>query len=181
MPPSDTKSSKFLSLLLRHDPAKAGLTLDAAGWVDVDALLSAVNRAGIPLNLTTLQRVVAENDKQRFAFSEDGTKIRANQGHSIQVELGLQPIIPPALLYHGTAMRFVDAIRQEGLHPMSRRHVHLSTDPDTALNVGLRHGTPIVLEVHAERMHATGHIFFRSDNGVWLTERVPVEFLTFPE
>ncbi len=173
--------SKFLSFILRHDPAGAGLTLGESGWVDMDTLLVAVNQVGIPIDVSVLRRVVAENDKQRFALSEDGTKIRANQGHLVAVNLGLQPIMPPPLLYHGTATRFVTAIRQQGLRPMSRQHVHLSADTATALKVGQRHGTPLVLEIHAQRLHITDQLFFQADNGVWLTGQIPVEFIAFPE
>lgn len=174
------RTSKFLSRVLRHAPESVGLALDEAGWVDVQALLGAARRAGVALDRATLHRVVAENDKQRFALSADGTRIRASQGHSVRVELGLEPTEPPEVLFHGTAERSVDSIRAEGLRPGRRTHVHLSADEATAVAVGGRHGRPVVLRVHAGRMHAAGHAFYRSDNGVWLTDAVPAAYLDFP-
>jgi putative RNA 2'-phosphotransferase len=174
------RASKFLSLVLRHDPGRIGITLDAAGWVEVDALLGAAAAAGVALDRATLERVVAGNDKQRFAFSADGARIRASQGHSVRVELGLEPVAPPEVLFHGTAARFVESIRAGGLRPGSRTHVHLSPDEATAVAVGRRHGGPVVLRVAALAMHRDGHAFFRSENGVWLTGAVPARYLTFP-
>lgn len=171
--------SKFLSMVLRHDPGKIGLRLDAAGWAEVDELLAAAAAAGTRIDRATLERVVAENDKQRFALSPDGTRIRANQGHSVGVELGLQPQTPPEVLYHGTATRFVDSIRESGLHSASRTHVHLSADEVTARAVGQRHGRPVILSIAAGRMHRDGHPFFRSENGVWLTGAVPADYIDF--
>jgi putative RNA 2'-phosphotransferase len=173
-------TSRFLSLVLRHDPARIGVTLDEAGWVDVDALLDAAARAGKPIDRALLERIVAENDKRRFAFSADGTRIRASQGHSVRVELGLEPRTPPDVLFHGTATRFLDSIRRQGLLPGSRTHVHLSADEATAASVGRRHGAPAVLPVDARGMHGAGHAFFRAENGVWLTSAVPAEYLRFP-
>jgi putative RNA 2'-phosphotransferase len=170
-----------MSLVLRHDPAKFGVTLDPAGWARVDDLLAAAARAGIPLDDASLRRVVEESEKRRFALSDDGSMIRANQGHSVRVDLGLEPVEPPALLFHGTATRFLDAIRGAGLIPGSRQHVHLSADRETATAVGARHGRPVVLRVHAARMHADGHRFLRSANGVWLADAVPADYLEFPE
>jgi putative RNA 2'-phosphotransferase len=170
-----------MSLVLRHEPAKFSVELDEAGWTRVDGLLAAAARAGVPLDDATLRRVVAENDKQRFALSDDGAMIRASQGHSVDVELGLEPVEPPPVLFHGTATRFLDSIRREGLVPGSRRHVHLSTDAATATSVGSRHGRPTVLRIDAARMHAAGHRFFRSANGVWLTDAVPAEYLGSPD
>lgn len=169
--------SKFLSLVLRHNPGQIGITLDPGGWVAVETLLQAANRAGTPLTRAQLERVVSENDKQRFRFSEDGLRIRANQGHSVEVELGLAPQTPPAILYHGTATRFLAAIRQEGLKPGSRQQVHLSSDMATAQMVGARHGKPVVLTVNSGQMAADGHCFYQADNGVWLTDRVPPVYL----
>ena len=171
--------SKFLSKILRHKPHTIGLRLDANGWVDVDELLAAAQRAHAPLTRELLERVVAENDKQRFAFNADRTKIRANQGHSIRVDLQLPPQTPPDILYHGTAQKFLAAIRTEGLKPRGRNHVHLSSDAMTARKVGARHGEPLVLRVRAGEMHACGFVFFLSVNQVWLTERVPVEWIDF--
>jgi putative RNA 2'-phosphotransferase len=166
--------------VLRHAPESVGLRLDEAGWVDVDELLAAAARAGVALDRPTLERVVAENDKKRFALSDDGLRIRASQGHSVAVELGLTPVEPPEVLFHGTADRNLDSIRAQGLVSGSRTHVHLSADEATAVNVGRRHGRPVVLRVQAGEMHRAGHPFFRSDNGVWLTAAVPVEHIHFP-
>jgi putative RNA 2'-phosphotransferase len=170
-----------MSLVLRHEPAKFGVELDSGGWVRVDDLLAAAGRAGVPLDDESLRRVVAENDKKRFVLSEDGARIRASQGHSVEVDLGLEPVEPPALLFHGTATRFLDSIRQGGLIPGSRQHVHLSADEATATTVGARHGRPAVLRVDAARMHAEGHRFYLSANGVWLTATIPPGYLTIPE
>jgi putative RNA 2'-phosphotransferase len=170
------KTSKFLSLVLRHQPGKIGLTLDAQGWADVDELLTKANQHGVKLTRPMLNEVVSQNDKQRFAFSADGTRLRANQGHSIKIDLGLEPIAPPEYLYHGTATRFLAAIRQHGLLRGKRDYVHLSPDEATARQVGARHGEPIVLVVKAGEMHAAGFTFFRSANGVWLTGYVPSEY-----
>lgn len=175
-----TRTSKFLSLVLRHKPEEIGLTLDENGWADVDELLRLVNQHGRKLNRPLLERVVADNDKKRFAFSDDGTRIRASQGHSVEVDLALPPTEPPELLYHGTASRFVDSIRATGLHSANRQHVHLSLDITTATKVGQRHGKPVILVVRAGQMVTAGHRFYLSANGVWLTERVPVEFIDFP-
>jgi putative RNA 2'-phosphotransferase len=181
MDPSLVRASKFLSLVLRHDPGQIGITLDDAGWVDVGALLDAANRSGFALDRPTLDRVVAENDKRRFAVSEDGTRIRASQGHSVAVELGLAPQAPPEILFHGTAIRNVEAIRRGGLVPGRRTHVHLSRDEETAISVGRRHGAPVVLRVAAGEMHRAGHELVVSENGVWLARAVPVEFIAFPD
>lgn len=177
MDPALVRLSKFLSLVLRHAPERAGLTLDEAGWVDVDALLAGAAQAGVPLDRPTLERVVRENGKQRFALSPDGRRIRANQGHSVAVDLQLAPEAPPDVLYHGTATRFLGAIRREGLRPGRRTHVHLSADPETAAAVGQRHGQPAVLRVAAGRMHRDGYEFVRAANGVWLTAAVPPAYL----
>lgn len=171
------RKSKFLSLVLRHEPARAGIVLDAAGWVEVDALLRGCAEVGVRISRDELERLVAESDKQRFAFSEDGLRIRANQGHSVEVELQLAPQVPPEVLYHGTADRFLGAILATGLEKQARHHVHLSADRATAANVGGRHGRPVVLVVAAAEMHADGYVFFRSANGVWLTEHVPMRYV----
>lgn len=173
-------TSKFLSKVLRHAPESVGLRLDEAGWVDVDDLLAAAARAGVALNRPTLERVIAENDKKRFALSGDGVRIRASQGHSVAVELGLTPLEPPEVLFHGTADRNVESIRAQGLVPGRRTHVHLSADEATAVNVGRRHGRPVVLRVQAGELHRAGHPFFRSENGVWLTAAVPPGHIHFP-
>lgn len=173
------RASKWMSLVLRHDPATFGVVLDDAGWTPVDDLLAAAARARVPLNAALLRRVVEENDKRRFALSDDGARIRASQGHSVAVDLGLEPVEPPAVLFHGTATRFLDSIRRDGLVPGSRRHVHLSADAETATAVGARHGRPAILRVSAARMHADGHRFFLSANGVWLAGAIPAAYLVF--
>ena len=170
--------SKFLSYVLRHQPDKIGLQLDRQGWVDVDALLKQANAYGVPLNRPLLEEIVATNNKQRFSFSPNGQKIRANQGHSVPIDLGLEPQKPPAVLYHGTAQHFLESIFAAGLHSGNRRHVHLSRDAETALKVGRRHGKPVILQVAAQQMDADGHLFFCSDNGVWLTDQVAPRYLT---
>ena len=177
---NDTTLSKFLSLVLRHAPETIGLTLDANGWTDVDELVRRANAHGKTLTAADVLRITAESDKKRFTLSEDNLRIRAAQGHSIKVELGLTPVTPPDILFHGTATRFADAIKAEGLKPQSRQQIHLSLDEDTAVKVGQRHGKPIVFRVEAGRMHAEGYLFFRADNGVWLTDAVPPAFLLAP-
>ena len=171
--------SKFLSLVLRHQPEKVGVTLDREGWVPVAALLEALEAHGRRLTPDELREVVRSNDKQRFSFSPDGLSIRASQGHSVEVELGYEPAEPPAVLYHGTAERFVPSIRGRGLLKGRRHHVHLSEEEATAVAVGRRYGRPVVLRVASGAMHADGHAFFRSANGVWLTEHVPARYITF--
>ena len=171
--------SKFLSLVLRHRPEKVGLTLGDGGWVSVSELLRAFEAAGFPLRLADLQEVVRTNDKQRFSFSPDGRLIRANQGHSVKVELGYEATLPPPVLYHGTAERSLPSIKRQGLVKGRRHHVHLSDRPETAAAVGRRYGVPVVLEIASGRMHRDGHSFFRSANGVWLAEFVPAEYITF--
>lgn len=180
MDPQLVRLSKFISLVLRHQPQKYGLRLDERGWARVDDLIAAANRAGVPLTRELLLQVVAQNDKQRFAISEDGTAIRARQGHSFPVDLGLSPVAPPPQLYHGTAERFLASIRRQGLLRRSRQHVHLSPDVDTAIKVGQRHGRPVVLTVESGAMHRDGYQFYRSENGVWLVEAVPAAYLVFP-
>jgi putative RNA 2'-phosphotransferase len=171
------RDSKFLSYVLRHAPDSIGLTLGENGWVAVDELLVKAAAAGKPLDRDTLEEIVATSDKKRFSLSEDGSLIRAAQGHSVAVELGLTPVVPPETLYHGTATRFLKSIRAEGLKPGSRQQVHLSGDEATATAVGQRHGKPVVLRIASGAMHRSGHAFYRADNGVWLTDRVPPEFL----
>ena len=170
-------TSKFLSLVLRHRPEHIGLRLDQQGWVEIDELLAAAGRSGRQLTRPLLERIVRENDKQRFAISPDGKRIRARQGHSVEVDLGLQPVEPPELLFHGTVAKFMDSIRSAGLLRRKRQYVHLSPDVDTARKVGQRRGQPVILVVEAGRMWCDGHAFYRAENGVWLTECVPVEYL----
>jgi uncharacterized protein (TIGR02452 family) len=170
-----------LSLVLRHNPTSIGIVLDEAGWTSVNSLLAALAQHGHPLTREELAELVASSDKQRFALSEDGTRIRANQGHSIEVDLELPPATPPALLYHGTNAEFLGSIREQGLLKGSRQHVHLSADLQTATQVGARRGKPVILSIRAEEMAATGHTFYCSANGVWLTAYVPPAFVDFPE
>lgn len=171
------KRSKYLARHLRHQPEALGLTLDPGGWVAVDALLAAMRRHGIELSRAQLDEIVARNNKQRFSFDETGTRIRANQGHSIPVDLQLAPATPPDALYHGTSKATIGPILREGLQKMRRQHVHLSRDKATAIKVGSRHGAPIVLLVDAAAMARDGYQFFLSDNGVWLTDHVPPRYL----
>lgn len=176
-----TVLSKFLSLVLRHQPETAGVVPDAAGWVPVDALLAgSAKRLGRPVTRADLEHVVATNSKKRFEFSDDRTCIRASQGHSIDVELGYEPAVPPEVLYHGTATRFLDSIRAEGLSKMARHHVHLSAETSVTLQVGARHGKPALLTIRAGDMHRAGASFFVSTNGVWLVDAVPPECIGFP-
>lgn len=177
MKPVLTKHSKFLSLVLRHQPEVIGLELDGEGWADVAELVRLANASGRSLSVELVREVVADNDKQRFKLSDDGRRIRASQGHSIEVELGLPPALPPAVLYHGTAERNLESILRSGLDKRERQHVHLSHEVATAVKVGERYGRPVVLLVDAAAMHAAGHAFFVSANGVWLTDHVPPEFL----
>jgi putative RNA 2'-phosphotransferase len=173
--------SKLLSYSLRHEPETMGITLDRAGWADVSDLLDALRTRGEVISRQELVAVVHASDKQRFALSPDGTRIRANQGHSVDVDLGLQPSAPPPFLYHGTVARFLESIRGQGLLRRMRAHVHLSADVATAKMVAARRRGPIViLTVNAGAMHQAGHLFFRSANGVWLTEHVPPTHLQFP-
>ncbi|WP_108933705.1 RNA 2'-phosphotransferase [Streptomyces ardesiacus] len=172
------KVSKYLSKHLRHQPARIGLTLDEGGWVEIDALISAAAAHGFRFTREELDHVVATNDKRRFAV--EGTRIRASQGHSIDVDLGLPPASPPPYLYHGTVSRHLEGIRAEGLRPMNRHDVHLSSDRATATRVGARRGWPVVLAVDAAAMHRDGHLFRVSANGVWLTQSVPPRYLRFP-
>jgi putative RNA 2'-phosphotransferase len=154
------------------------LTLQTGGWVGVEDLLRASEQHGMRISRAELEEIVALNDKQRFSFDDSGSRIRANQGHSVTVDLQLEPLTPPAVLYHGTGHRSVDAILRDGLRSMSRQQVHLSTDVETARKVGARHGRPVVLTVDALAMSEQGHRFYCSDNGVWLVDQVPSQFLT---
>lgn len=171
------KTSKFLSLVLRHQPDKIGLTLDKAGWASIAELVTKAQAAGVDLTVALVQEIVTTNDKQRFAISPDGEHIRANQGHSLQVDLGLTPQPPPDLLYHGTTLRFLGSILREGLKRQGRQHVHLSVDIATATKVGQRHGKCIVIEIDAGAMYKNGFVFFLAENNVWLTEDVPPHYL----
>lgn len=171
--------SKFLSLILRHRPQVVHLTLDEQGWANTQELIEKINEHGTALTLPLLEEVVANNNKKRFAFNKDKSKIRASQGHSIPIKLNYEPVSPPPQLYHGTATRHIHSIRKEGLKKRSRHHVHLSADINTAKQVGMRHGVPVILTIRAAAMYEAGYEFFVSENGVWLTEHVPVEFIGF--
>jgi putative RNA 2'-phosphotransferase len=170
-------ASKFLSLVLRHQPELIGLELDAQGWACVDTLVTLANASGNAIDRALILEIIKESDKQRFALSGDGLRIRANQGHSIDVALGLQPSQPPDTLYHGTATRFLASILASGLHAGQRQHVHLSNTEKVAIEVGKRHGSPVVLLVDAKAMAESGHLFYLSENGVWLTGSVPANCL----
>ena len=170
--------SKFLSYVLRHQPDTVGIKLDLEGWTDIAALIAAAANNDKQLDRNLIQTVVTTNDKKRFAISEDGLRIRAVQGHSTEsVDIKYVEKIPPEFLYHGTATRFMESIRKEGLLAGSRQYVHLSQDEQTALAIGRRHGKPIVLKIEALRVHKQGFKFFQAENGIWLTEKVPAQFL----
>ena len=172
----DVRISKLLSYVLRHKPESIGLSLDANGWANIDELISKSSK--VRMTREDISRVVKNNDKQRFILSDDNEFIRANQGHSIKVDLGLKPISPPDSLFHGTATRFWASIKTEGLQKMNRHHVHLSEDAETAAKVGVRHGKLQILIVDSGAMAKAGHVFYVSENGVWLTENVPPQFLS---
>lgn len=172
------KASKFLSLILRHKPETINLQLDKEGWADVKDLLAGMRRKGWNnFSKDDLAEVVRDNNKQRFSFNEDKTKIRANQGHSINVDLGLKSVKPPENLYHGTVNKFLDSIKEGGLIKVSRQHVHLSIDIPTAVSVGSRRGKPVILTIQSLLMHEDGFKFYLSKNGVWLTDHVPSRYI----
>ncbi len=174
-----TETSKFLSYVLRHQPDAIGITLDLEGWTDIAALIAAAANDGKQLDWDLVQAVVTTSDKKRFAISEDGLRIRAVQGHSTEsVDINYVEKVPPEFLYHGTATRFMESIRKEGLLPSSRQYVHLSQDEQTALAVGQRHGKPVVLKIKALLMHKQGFKFFQAENGIWLTSAVPALLIT---
>jgi putative RNA 2'-phosphotransferase len=181
-PKSLTSTSKFLSLVLRHQPEVIGMQLDPEGWLTIDELIANANRKGNELSLELLHDVVASCEKKRFSLSDDGLKIRANQGHSVpDVELNLEPVTPPNQLFHGTVAAFIESIREQGLLKRSRNHVHLSADIESAKKVGARRGKPLILTIRTEAMHESGHSFYLSANGVWLTDAVPAQFIQFPD
>jgi putative RNA 2'-phosphotransferase len=167
------KKSKHLSLVLRHKPESAGLTLDDAGWVEVSKLLPAMK-----MTIEELKDVVENNNKQRFEFNIDESKIRARQGHSVDVDLGYKPEVPPDVLFHGTVKSSLDSIMKEGLKKMNRLHVHLSPDMETAIKVGSRRGIAVLLKIDAKRMHEAGIKFYHTDNNVWLTDNVPAKYIS---
>ncbi len=171
--------SKFLSLVLRHKPEEIGISMDANGWVDVDELIEKCTSRNMYLDFETLEEVVLTNDKQRFAFNDEYTKIRANQGHTVNVDLEFEPTKPADFLYHGTVEKYLTNIKSNGLQKMKRLHVHLSKDLETAIKVGSRRGQPIILKINASKMHEDGYPLYLSKNGVWLCDEVPVEYIEF--
>jgi len=173
------KISTFMSLVLRHKPEEIGLQLDENGWALVSDFISKMNSKGNTLDFESLEEIVSTNDKKRFAFNDDKTKIRASQGHSVIIDLALIEIIPPETLFHGTVEKFIDEIKTKGLLKMSRQHVHLSNDKDTATKVGSRRGNPIILIVNSAEMQKDGYKFYQSENGVWLTDHVPAKYIQF--
>lgn len=175
------KASKYLSKHLRHQPERIGITLEDGGWVKVDRLLRACKKDNFPISHWELEEIVANNDKKRFSFDETGNFIRANQGHSVDIDLQLERQIPPNVLFHGTGYKNIESILISGLSKMSRHHVHLSSDITTAQNVGARGGRPVVLVVDAIAMHKNGYIFYCSDNGVWLVDNIPPKYLKIQE
>ena len=176
-----TRTSKFLSYVLRHNPGALNLTLDPGGWADVDTLIANARAEGRSLSRARIRHLIDAGTKTRFALTTDGSKIRANYGHSIDVDLDLAPTPPPEFLYHGTARAALPSIREEGLRPQSRQYVHLSPTREEATAVGRRHGTPVVLPIDAPALHEAGHTLYRSTDTVWLTRRVPPAFIQFPE
>lgn len=174
------RRSKFLSLVLRHQPETAFVTLDSAGWVAVDELLAGCAKARMVFTREELDHMVATNPKRRFEYNEDCTRIRASQGHSVEVDLQYAPEVPPEMLYHGTATRFLDLIKAGGLQKMQRHHVHLADETKTTMQVGSRHGKPVMLIIQAAEMHRAGHVFYHATNGAWLVDHVPAEFIQFP-
>ena len=169
--------SIFISRVLRHRPEDANIQLDEHGWANVEELLAGIKATGREIDREILEEIVRTDKKQRYSFSEDGTLIRANLGHSIPVDVELEEQEPPEYLYHGTALRFLESIREQGLLPMSRLYVHLSGDVETAHMVGKRHGCPVVLRIHSGDMYRDGYHFFRSKNGVWLVKKVDVRYI----
>lgn len=169
--------SKLLSYLLRHNPESIGLKLNNAGWADVNELVLKINNSGKSINIDKLNNVVKYCDKNRFSFNENRTSIRANQGHSIEVNLGYQLSLPPDILYHGTGNKNEESILNSGILKMKRQHVHLSDSIKTAINVGTRHGKPIVFQIKSQKMNSEGYTFYKSENDIWLTNEVPVKYL----
>lgn len=178
---SRIRVSKLLSLVLRHDPARIGIVLDDAGWTSIAALLERLEATGTSVTREELDAIVRTSDKRRFAVSDDGLRIRASQGHSVDVDLGYAPAAPPEVLFHGTVAKFLSSIRAQGLIRGERHHVHLSAAEDTARQVGGRRGRPVILQIRADVMARDGHAFLLSANGVWLTEHVPASYIVFPD
>lgn len=172
------KTSVFISLILRHKPDVIGISLDEHGWANVQELINGINKTGkYSIDMPMLEEIVRNDNKQRYSFNEDTSKIRANQGHSINVDVELKKTVPPEVLHHGTGEKYVESINAEGLKPKSRLYVHLSKDVETAVTVGSRHGKSVVYTVASGEMHRQGYTFYLSENGVWLTKNVPVDFM----
>lgn len=172
-----TEMGKFLCLILRHKPEAIDITLDEHGWANVNELINGINQQH-DFNMVMLEKIVSTDNKQRYSFNEDKTKIRANQGHSVDVDVELEEVKPPEILWHGTGRKYLDSIMKDGLIPKSRLYVHLSDNYGTAINVGKRHGDPVVLDVWAGEMYRNGYKFYKSKNGVWLVKHVPVDYLS---
>ena len=175
----NVKLGRFISYILRHHPEAVNLELDEKGWADMEELINKINLSGSAIDFAKLDEIVKTNDKKRYEFSDDYKKIRACQGHSINVDLNLKPVKPPQYLYHGTTLKNIDIIKKEGLRKISRQYVHLSVDYETAYNVGKRHGKPYIIKVKAGKMHDDGHVFYLSKNKVWLSEDINSEYLIF--
>lgn len=173
-----TKTSIFISLVLRHKPEAIGITLDEHGWADVQELINGISKKYQIIDMDILEEIVRTDDKQRYSFNEDKTLIRANQGHSVPVDVELEEVVPPEYLYHGTGEKYTELIEQDGLVPKSRLYVHLSKDVETAIDVGKRHGEPVIYQIDSRKMHQQGYKFYCSVNGVWLVDRVPRKFLS---
>lgn len=167
----------FISLILRHKPEVIGITLDEHGWANVTELITGINNSGKYIDMKMLENIVATNNKKRYSFNEDKTLIRANQGHSVKVDVELQAALPPDILYHGTAEKYINDILKTGIIHKSRLHVHLSEDIETATNVGSRHGKAVILEINAKKMHEDGIVFYKSINGVWLTDNIDIKYI----
>lgn len=176
---SDKEISKFMSLVLRHQPEKINVVLDENGWTDVAIFLSQMNTKGFSVDMKKLEEIISTNEKQRFALNDTKDKIRANQGHSVEIDLGLSPTEPPQILYHGTSQNAISSIKEQGITKQNRQHVHLSAQIETAINVGSRHGKVVVLTIKALEMHQNGEIFYISDNGVWLTDMIETKYIDF--
>ena len=176
---SDKEISKFMSLVLRHQPEKINVVLDENGWTDVAIFLSQMNTKGFSVDMKKLEEIISINEKQRFALNDTKDKIRANQGHSVEIDLGLSPTEPPQILYHGTSQNAISSIKEQGITKQNRQHVHLSAQIETAINVGSRHGKVVVLTIKALEMHQNGEIFYISDNGVWLTDMIENKYIDF--
>lgn len=175
---NDTKVSKVMSLVLRHQPESIGVRIDGEGWCNIEELIIGINKKGYKINRDDIERIVKEDNKQRYSFNEDKSKIRANQGHSIPVDLGLKEVKPPDVLYHGTAEHVLAKILASGIKKQSRQYVHLSKDEETALVVGKRHGKPVILKIDSKMMYEDGIMFFISENGIWLTDFVDKKYIT---